>query len=146
MKKYNTGSFLLEPLISICILSFGLLGLAHFQLNMFAQNADAKMRISATSLTEELLSQVRVDPANAGCYTDSPPAGSCNYQTALQTYSDWKAVAMKTMGSLAGADKSNVSVSSALDTATNSLTVQLKWSTKGAVDLRVHKVVTDVRP
>ena len=145
MKKYNTGSSLLEPLISICVLSFGLLGLAHFQLNMFAQNADAKMRISATYLTEELLSQVRVDPANAGCYTDNPPPGRCNYQPALQTYSDWKATAMKTMGSLAGADKSNVSVSSALDTATNALTVQLKWSTKGAVDLRVHKVITDVR-
>ena len=145
MNKFNTGSSLLEPLISICVLSFGLLGLAHFQLNMFAQNADAKMRISATSLTEELLSQVRVDPANAGCYTDNPPAGSCNYQPALQTYSDWKAAAIKTMGSLAGSDKSNVSVSSALDTTTKSLTVQLKWSTKGAVDLRVHKVVTDVR-
>ena len=145
MKKSNTGSSLLEPLISICILSFGLLGLAHFQLNMFAQNADARMRFNATSLTEELLSQVRVDPANAGCYTDSPPAGSCSYQPALQTYSDWKAAAMTTMGSLAGSEKSKVSVASSLDTATNALTVQLKWSTKGSIDLRVHTVVTDVR-
>lgn len=152
--RTQAGSSLLEPLISIVILSFGLLGLAHFQLNMLSQSSDSKSRLSATTLAEELLAQVRMDSgtvagnprkANAGCYTTEPAAGTCNSATALQAYKAWETKAIAAMGSLAGADKSKASVKSQLDLTTNQLKVTLTWCTKGATEPHSYSASTDVR-
>jgi type IV pilus assembly protein PilV len=144
-KRQQKGFGLLEPLIAIVILSFGILGLARFQLNMLAQAADSRSRLNATTLAEELLSQVRVDPANAGCYATNPPAGSCHFAGALATYKEWEAKSLSVMGSLAGVDKSQVGVKSELNTVSSQLTVTLTWTTKGEATQHQHVVTTDVR-
>lgn len=151
------GVGLLEPLIAICILGFGILGLARFQLNMLAQNSDSKLRLNATTLAEELLSQVHMAPqANAGCYTKVPPTGSCNGMgDAAGVYSAWEANTIAVMGGLAGVDKSNVSANSTLSADGNQLTVVVTWASKPWADQsgqivtpekHTHTVTTDVRP
>ena len=138
------GTSLLEPLIAITILGFGLLGLANFQLNMLVQSADATSRLAATSLAEELLAQVRIDPANAGCYATIPPAGSCNQAAALATYQAWETKAVAALPHSATVD---ASVLSELNVpATNQMRVTLTWANKGSNEAHTHVAITDIRP
>jgi type IV pilus modification protein PilV len=145
MTKKQGGFTLLEPLVAIVILCFGLLGLAQFQLNMLAQTSDARARLSATTLAEELLAQVTVDPANAACYATTVADGACNFAQGLANYQEWQTRARATMGRLAGADQSRVSVLSVYDKATTRMTVTIKWGNKGSADTHSHVATTDTR-
>ena len=137
-RSTQRGVGLLEPLIAICILAFGILGLAQFQLNLLAQNADARSRLTATSLTEELLAQVTADPANAACYSSAAANGACSFAPGLLAYQEWAARANFELGKLAGIDKSRVSVKSALDATAQQFTVVVTWGNKNAGSTRRH--------
>lgn len=82
------GSGLIESMLSIVILCFGILGLARFQVNMLVQSTDAQYRLVATALAEELLAMVRVDLANAPCYTN-PVQGACSSPFAASQTKAW---------------------------------------------------------
>lgn len=144
------GLSLLEPLIAIVIMAFGVLGLAKFQLNMFAQTGEAKARLNATTLAEELLSQVLVDTPNAVCYaTTVSPAVACGSTQASAVYAAWKANAISVLGTFAGKDKSGVTATSSLNSTTSQLTVTLTWRLKNSSgnqvsDTHTHTVITDV--
>ena len=92
-------------------------------------------------LAQELLSQVHVDPANAGCYATVPPVGSCSYVAALQSYKDWELKVNKALTTSVSAP----AVSSVLNTSTNQLTVKISWTNKGSTDTHSHTAITDVR-
>lgn len=152
------GFSLLEPLIAMAILSFGLLGLAQFQMNMMVQSADSRARLTAGVLAEELLSQAKLatmgesatslPSQNAGCFATTPPAGSCNFAAALGesgVYKAWETKTLLQMGALAGTDKSRVTVLSTLSTDKTQLTVTITWANKGSIETHTHTVTTDVR-
>jgi type IV pilus assembly protein PilV len=130
------GVGLLEPLIAIVILAFGLLGLAKFQLGMMAQTTDAQARLSASSAAEDLLTQVRIDLGNVACY-QLPAAGACTSPFAQSQAAAWSA---RVQQSLPGF------VSASAATSGNQFTVTMTWTGKTANDVRTHTVTTDVRP
>lgn len=133
---HQRGVGLLEPLVAIVILSFGLLGLAKFQVGMVAQTTDAQARLTASVDAEDLLTQVRVDLANAACY-QIPAAGACGSPFALSRASAW---ALQAQQGLPG-------FVSALATLNgNQFTVALSWKGKTGNDSRTQTVTTDVRP
>lgn len=135
--KKQTGSGLIESLMSIAILSFGILGLARFQINMLVQSTDAQSRLTATALAEELLAMVRVDVVNAPCYTN-PAKGICANKfaaTQAQTWADKASTAIPGLTSV---------VASMPDASKFSVT--LTWSSKALKDKRTLEVTTDVRP
>lgn len=136
IRSQQRGVGLLEPLIAIVILSFGLLGLAKFQLGMTAQTTDAQARLSASSAAEDLLTQVRVDLANLPCY-QLPAAGACTNPFAQSQAAAWSA---RVQHSLPGF------VSATAATSGNQFTVTMTWIGKTANDVRTHTVTTDVRP
>ena len=70
------GVGLLDALISLAILSFGMLAMTRFQGRMVAQTTESQSRQLATQLAGEQLSTVLVDVANAACYT-KPQSGTC---------------------------------------------------------------------
>lgn len=144
MKKKTFGGSLLEPLVAIAILSFGMLGLAKFQLNMLVQSSDARARLEATTLAEELLAQVRVDPANAGCYATAPPAGTCGFANALESYRNWQT---KALAKLPGNANVNATVLAELNKPeVNQFRVVLTWANKGSEEAHSFTAITDVRP
>ena len=126
---------LVEGMAALLILSFGILGLSRFQVGMIAQTTDAQTRLQATSLTEELLSQVRVDGANAACYT-LPQQGACGSAIASQHTAKWATRAMD-----AGFETATVALPAA-----NRLTATLTWTSKAFQEIRTHTVTTDARP
>lgn len=144
MKSRNKGGSLLEPLVAIAVLSFGMLGLAKFQLTMLVQSSDSRARVEATALASELLAQVRVDPANAGCYASTPPAGSCGFAGALEEARKWREKAVSKLPSNATIQSS---VLSELNSpAANQFRVVLTWANKGSDVAHSFEAITDVRP
>jgi len=132
------GIGLIDALIALAILSFGLLALTRFQVRMLAQTTEAQSRSVATQLSDELLSTVLVDSRNAACYT-LPAVGVCGSAVATAATTAWAA---RVSTALPG----TVTTGSVLDAGTGRLTVAIGWTGKETQDARRLEVVTDVRP
>lgn len=131
------GIGLLDGLVAVAILSFGLLGLARFQSGMIAQSTEAQGRMAASQLADELLSTVLVDTANVGCYT-LPQTGACTNAAALARATEWQ---QRALAALPGNDEAT----SVLDLGTQRFTVTLRWSGKASTDRHNLQMTTDVR-
>jgi len=132
------GVGLLDAMIAMAILAFGMLGMTRLQARMVSQGSETQSRMAAARLADELLSLALVDPANAACYT-LPQAGACGKAAASAMAAAWqvRAVAELTGTPTAGA---------VLDVASGRLTVTLTWTGKESQDPRTLIAITDVRP
>lgn len=83
--RRQSGIMLVEALVSVLLLSFGILGLIALQANMAAHHTDAKYRAEASFLADQLLGQMWVDQANLVSYAIS--GGVCTQSYAECT--DW---------------------------------------------------------
>ena len=66
MSQYNKGFSLLEVLISVVVLSFGLLAIAALQINSKAAGYGAVQRSLATQLAQEISEKMRANPVDFG--------------------------------------------------------------------------------
>ena len=132
------GISLIDALIAIAILSFGLVGMTRMQGRMVSSSTDAQLRTTAVQLADELLNTVLVDVANAACYT-LPQAGACGSAAAAARTADWAA---RVAATLPGAVTRTVT----LNAATGRMTVSIGWTARDSADPRLLNVVTDVRP
>jgi len=80
-----SGIALIEALVSVLLLSVGILGLIGLQANMAANLTDAKYRAEASFLADELLGQMWVDQTNLVNYSVS--SGSCTH--GYSACADW---------------------------------------------------------
>ena len=136
MKRHPAGFGLIDALIALAVLAFGLLALAQLQTRLVAQGTDAQHRMAAARFADELLNTLLVDTANAPCYT-LPAAGACGSATASTSAADWKARAVAALPAPAAAG-------SAL-AASGRFTVTLTWTGKESAEVRSHEVTSDVR-
>ena len=130
------GVGLLDALIALALLGFGLLGMTRMQTNLVRQGSESQARMTAVQLGDELLSTALVDVANAACYT-LPAAGACASATATARAADWEA---RVLAALPG----DVEALSTL--ADDRLTVTITWTGKESGEARTLEVTTDVRP
>ena len=129
------GVGLIEGLVAIAVLGFGVLGLARFQADVFRQSTDAQNRLMAAGFADTLLAYVRVDAANAACYT-WPQTGACGSSAASTLAADWAA----------GAAASGFDDVSATLATPSQLTARLAWSSHAFKEVRSLEATTDVRP
>lgn len=132
----SRGIGLIDALIALAILSFGLLGMTRMQTNLVRQASESQARMTAVQLADELLSTALVDVDNAACYT-VPATGTCDSDAAEERTEDWEA---RVLASLPG----DVEAGSVL--ADDLLTVTITWTGKESGDTRTLEVTTDVRP
>jgi len=137
------GVSLLEAMVAALILSVGLIGLMRMQSQLVSASTDAQLRYTAVQLADEHLNLVRVDSANAACYT-LPPVGACNMPAAAAHTTSWAA---RVAGSLPG----TVTTEVVHDAGTGRMTVRIGWSGRQGAegqprDDRLLAVETDVRP
>lgn len=137
VKSRQRGIGLIEPMVAIVILCFGLLGLVQFQVKMISQGTDAQARIAAAALSDDLLTQVRIDLRNVDCYT-FPQTGQCLSPFAKAQTAAW---AERAQALLPGF----VSAGSTLPDPTR-FKVTLRWTSKAFKETRVNEVTTDARP
>jgi type IV pilus assembly protein PilV len=124
----QTGASLIEILIAVLILSFGLLGMAALQTRALQGNQSSLQRSQAVMLNNSVLDAMRIDRENAkgGNYTITNvcgPAGISGTTLAKNNLRDWLTAARDNM---AGSDASPVcgTVSCTINYV---CTVKLKW-------------------
>lgn len=135
-RTHARGIGLIDALIALAILSFGLLGMTRMQTNLMRQAIESQARMTAVQLGDELLSTALVDVDNAACYT-LPAAGTCDSDAAKARTDEWQE---RVLAALPG----EVEASSVL--ADNRLTVTINWTGKESGEARTLEVTTDVRP
>jgi type IV pilus assembly protein PilV len=135
-RSRERGLGLIDGLIALAILAFGLLGMTRMQTNLVRQSSESQARLIAVQLGDELLSTALVDVDNATCYT-VPATGTCNSDAASARAEDWEA---RVLAALPGA----VEAGSVLDD--ERLTVTITWTGKESGETRTLEVTTDVRP
>lgn len=135
--RRQRGFGLFDGVVSLALLAFGMLALTRFETRLGGIANESAQRMHAAALTDELLSAMLTDNANAACYT-LPAAGACGSPAARALTEAWK---VRVMAKLPNAS----APTSELTVATGRLTVTLSWYYKDPAELRTHKVESDVR-
>ena len=136
--QLTRGVGLLDALVALALLAFGLLGKTRLQARMVAQATESQTRMTALQLGDELLNSALVDTANAACYT-LPQAGACANAGAKTSAAAWETRAKATL-------PGSPTAGAVLDAATGRMTVTLTWTGKESQEVRTLVAVTDVRP
>lgn len=131
---------LLDALIALAILSFGMLAMSRFQARLVASSTEAQARLTATELADELLNTAIVDKLNATCYT-VPAAGACASTTASARTAAWLNRVQTTLPEAAA---------SSVLSAANQIAVTVQWrgkvadATQASGDVHRVEVTSDV--
>lgn len=137
--RRQRGVTLIDGLIAMAILAFGLIGMTRMQGRMVSAATDAQLRTTAMRLADELLNTVLVDAPNAACYT-LPQSGACTSSTATTRAAAWAASVSNP--TLPGSVTKGVTYNA----TTGRMTVSIGWTARADSDPRLLNVVTDVRP
>lgn len=139
LKRPGRGMSLVDALIGMSLMAFGMLALAGFQTRMVAQTTETQNRTVAMQFANELLNTALVDPDNLACYS-LPAAGVCASAVARDGTDAW---GVRVAGGLPGP------VAVTATQAGTRLRVQIGWSGKPDVDgadvARTLVVETDVQ-
>jgi len=81
MRGPNTGYILLEVLVTIVILVFGLLGLAGFQMRTTVAEHEAYQRVQALILVQDMAERIYANRANAATYIQNDIGSSGTVRT-----------------------------------------------------------------
>jgi type IV pilus assembly protein PilV len=143
------GLGLIDALVALSMLAFGMLGMTRMQTRLITQGSDVQTRLTASRAAEELLGMVLADSANATCYT-LPATGTCTSTTASASAATWRTA---TLASLPTYSIFTVPTAVAtLDSSTGLFKVLVTWGSKTSTlgtqsiaDAHNITVTTDVR-
>jgi type IV pilus assembly protein PilV len=136
------GFTLIDALIALAILAFGILGMTRLQARSLAQATESASRTTAVQMADELISTALIDAANAPCYT-LPAAGACGNASGRTFTDDWKTRLVGGTGVTARLPGS--SVTATYVAATGRFTVSITWTGKESGATRTQESATDVR-
>lgn len=139
--RRQSGVGLIDALVALVILSFGMLAMAGFQARLLRQGTDANTRVLATSLADELVSYALVDTPNRSCYQTSTPSGCAGAPASATAASYVQAWRQRVASAVPGYQ----AASSALNGTGQRLTVSIRWTSKNNdQDVRELEATTDV--
>lgn len=130
------GFGLIDAMIALAILAFGLLGVTRLQARALAQATEAQSRSTAAQFADELVSSALVDTSNPACYT-LPAAGTCGSTVASGIADAWKT---RLVASL-----KDGAATATYTSSTGRFKVVISWTGKQTGDTRTLEATTDVR-
>jgi type IV pilus assembly protein PilV len=159
LRRAQTGSGLIEALISIFVVSIGFVGYAALQVNGLTAANDSMFRSKAVYLSYQMADRVRANlpGVQAGSYDDfegtvsSPGCITSNctaQQVAQNDFYEWSAEAASLLPSgkgvicLDSTPDDGTPADPGCDGAGSVLSIKLWWSEKGTQ----HRFVTTLRP
>lgn len=151
------GSFLIEALLGILIFSLGILALVGMQASAISAQSDARYRIEAANLTEQLLNNIwlNVDRSSAAnlqaslaAYAHQTSGTLCNYSGTASSnaiVTAWVTAVTAAGTGLPGATSSRLQVNvDTTSTGFNRVSVTVCWMPPKATAASRHTVVTYV--
>lgn len=151
------GSFLIEALLGILIFSLGILALVGMQASAISAQSDARYRIEAANLTEQLLNNIwlNVDRTSAtnlqtslAAYAHQTSGTLCNYSGTASSntiVTDWVTAVTAAGTGLPGATSARLQVNvDTTSTGFNRVSVTVCWMPPKATVASRHTVVTYV--
>lgn len=143
------GIGLIDALVALSMLAFGMLGMTRMQGRLITQGSDVQMRLIASRAAEELLGTVLADSANAACYT-VPATGTCSSTTASTSAAAWRIATLASLPTYSVSNAPGAVVT--LDSSTGRFKVVVSWGAKATTlggesiaDTHNVTVTTDVR-
>lgn len=133
-RQFQGGVALLEVLIAILIVSFGVLGIIGLQANSIAITSDARYRIEASAFAERLIGEMWLNPMNVANYAYSGTGDPSATLTA------WYASVTSGSGALPGASTYKPIITIG---ANNLVTITIRWSPPGGT-VHNHVVVASI--
>ena len=164
-RRAQTGSGLIESLISIMVVSVGFLGFAGLQINGLTAANDSLFRSKAVYLSYQLADRVRANlpAAGTGAYNDftsqTPPSPGCTVtvnctpaQMASNDFAEWLTEVQSASVLPSGAGvicldstpDDGTPAGPACDGQGNVLTIKVWWTEKGQA--APHRFVSTFRP
>jgi type IV pilus assembly protein PilV len=135
MKRYEHGGGLIEGLVSLTVLSVGLLGMAGMQGTLIQEQSESRTRMQAGFLASSVLGMAAANPENVGCFivnsTQSVACASPDVQAQAASWTD------QVNNALPGS--AGVPPTVAYDATSGQLTVTLRWQMRG--DTTVHNFI-----
>lgn len=127
------GVTLVEAMISLVILSVGLLGVAAMQSMGLKHNYDAFQRTQATNLAYNIVENMRLDPTNALEVTGNPYEGTINAASASATCNNSSIATgdILTCWQIALRDRlptGSITITAPPSTTDPTLTLRISWS------------------
>jgi type IV pilus assembly protein PilV len=135
MKHYQSGGGLVEGLMSLVVLSVGILGLIGMQATLIQDSSESRVRMQAGFFATSVLGMAAANPQNVGCFiVNSAQSAACTSPDAQTQALGWLD---QVISALPGA--TGVPPQVAYDNANGQLTVTLRWQMRG--DTVVHNYV-----
>jgi len=135
MQRYQHGGGLIEGLVSLVILSVGLLGMAGMQGTLIQESSESRTRMQAGFLASSVLGMAAANPENVGCFiVNSAQSVACTSPDAQAQAVSWTDQVNSALPGSAG-----VPPTVAYDAASGQLTVTLRWQMRG--DATVHNFI-----
>lgn len=130
--RQQRGATIFEILVSVLILSFGILALVGLQAKSLSAASDAKYRVEATNFADQIVGQMWVDRANlAGYPTFAAPEAAA-----------WRT---QVMNGLPGATAPTITVTGTVATGFL-VSVTVRWAPPGQpIGAPAHNVVVQTR-
>lgn len=124
--RNERGAMLLEALIAILIFSLGILGIVGLQANAVKQSTDARFRIEAAVLADELMGQMWTDDRSSIANMQAK-FNTCS-TTSCTGYNTWAA---KVQGKLPGVDLSGTTKPTVTIDPAGIIQIVIKWRQPG---------------
>ncbi len=121
--RMQRGFTLVDGLVALTVLLFGVVGLLRLQTTVIQHNMQSRYRVQAAYMAEELVALAQADSGHAGCYaTTDGTAPTCPSPIAQAAVTDWIA---RIEAALPGAAALHPTVT--YDAATGDFAVTVAW-------------------
>ena len=135
----QAGVALIESLVSLVLLAFGVLGVLRMSATIVEANVQSRERIEATFFAEQLIGMALADPANAPCYAVNANL-PCGSTTAAANVTAW---ASQVTGTLPGVT-STVNLPSGSYTTDGTFSVTVSWRKASESQAHSYTATTNV--
>jgi len=135
MRCDQNGGGLVEGLMSLVVLSVGILALIGMQAALIQDNSESRVRMQAGFFATSVLGMAAANPQNVGCFiVNSAQSAACVRVDAQAQATGWVDQVMNVLP-----DAATVPPQVSYDSASGQLTVTLRWRMRG--DSMVHNYV-----
>jgi type IV pilus assembly protein PilV len=139
----QSGSALIEALISILVFSIGVLSLMALQAVSIKNSADAKYRSDASYLAKQIVAQMWVDRSNIDNYAHYPTGTSCAFSGSASSVAQVTTWNTQVAAALPGASAAKPQIQVSTVSGTKQVKVTVCW--KGPQETVTHNFAMTAR-